>query len=128
MSAIALAAAGSLDLRATASLILLFARIYERAILRIGPPVKRHRVLATHTPRTLPATTTSATDTADLGTAKPRLSSGMDLAPRVLAVVLLLSGAVIGSGKPDSIALVTGGLVLLIPEQTLKHLPRKLAR
>jgi hypothetical protein len=41
------------------------------------------------------------------------------------AVALLLGGVVIGFGKPVSIALVAGGVLLLILEQTLKHLPRK---
>jgi hypothetical protein len=43
----------------------------------------------------------------------------------LVAVALLLVGAAIGFGKPVSIALVAGGLLLLILEQTLKHLPRK---
>ena len=134
MSTIAFAAAVALDLLATAGLILLAARIYERAILRIGAPVKLQRLLATRTRQTRPAaadtnglqpTTTTDTNKADLSTAKPRLSSGADLALRMVAVALLLAGAVIGFGKPVSIALVAGGLLLLILEQTLKHLPRK---
>lgn len=43
----------------------------------------------------------------------------------MVAVALLLVGAAIGFGKPVSIALVAGGLLLLILEQTLKHLRRK---
>jgi hypothetical protein len=44
---------------------------------------------------------------------------------RIVAVVLLLGGAAIGFGKAVSLALVAGGLPLLIREKTLKHLPRK---
>ena len=133
-SAIAFAAAVVLDLLATAGLILLAARVYERAILRIGAPVKLHRVLATRTRRTrpapgdadgLPPTTTTDADKVAPGAARPRLSSGADLALRMGAVALLLGGVVIGFGKPVSIALVAGGVLLLILEQTLKHLPRK---
>ena len=134
MSTIAFAAAVALDLLATAGLILLAARIYERAILRIGAPVKLQRLLATRTRQTRPAaadtnglqpTTTTDTNKADLSTAKPRLSSGADLALRMVAVALLLAGAMIGFGNPVSIALVAGGLLLILLEQTLKHLPRK---
>jgi ABC-2 type transport system permease protein len=134
MSAIGFAAAVAIDLLATAGLILLAARIYERAILRIGAPVKLNRLLAKRTRGTrrvladadgLHPTATMDTAQADLSPAKPRLSSAADLALRMLAVVLLLAGAMIGFGKPVSIALVAGGLVLLILEQALKHLPRK---
>lgn len=132
MGAIAFAAAVALDLLATAGLILLAARIYERAILRIGAPVKLQRLLATRTRRTRPTRADSEgaqakmpTENADRATAKPRLSSGADLALRMAAVALLLGSVVIGFGKPASIALVAGGVLLLILEQTLKHLPRK---
>ena len=46
MTAVGLALAVALDLLATAGLILLAARIYERAILRIGAPVKLRRLFA----------------------------------------------------------------------------------
>jgi ABC-2 type transport system permease protein len=134
MSAIAFAAAVALDLLATAGLILLAARIYERPILRIGAPVKLHRLLAARTRQAYPAradanglqsTTTTDTDKAALSTPKPRVSNGADLALRMAAVALLLVGAAIGFGKPVSIALVAGGLLLLILGQTLKHRPHK---
>lgn len=139
MSAIAFAGAVVLDLLGTAGLILLAAHIYERAILRIGAPVKLQRLLAACTPRVRPAaadadanadpdgrqsTTTPDTTPVGVGTAKPRLSSGADLALRMVAVVLLLAGAAIAFGKPISIGLVAGALLLLILEQTLNHLPR----
>ena len=46
MNAVGLAVAVAIDLLATAGLILLAARISERAILRIGAPVKAGRLLA----------------------------------------------------------------------------------
>jgi ABC-2 type transport system permease protein len=130
MSAIGFVAAVALDLFATAGLILLAARIYERAILRIGAPVKLQRLLATRTRRTCPTpadpeAAQMPTANVDRATAKPRLSSGADLALRMAAVALLLGGAVIGFGQSVSIALVAGGVLLLILEQMLKHLPRK---
>jgi ABC-2 type transport system permease protein len=134
MGPVAFAAAVGLDLLATAGLILLAARIYERAILRIGAPVKLQRLFAagTRPARPSPAdadglepTPTTDAEKGAFGTERPRLSSGADLALRMAAVVLLLAGAAIGFGKPVSIALVAAGLVLLILEQTLKHLPRK---
>jgi ABC-2 type transport system permease protein len=133
MSTIAFAAAVALDLISTVGLILLAARVYERAILRIGAPVKLNRLLAMRTRRTRSAaadayglrpTTTQDTDNPPRGGARPRLSGGADLALRMVAAVLLLVGVVIGFGNPVSIGLVVGGLVLLILEQTLKH-PRK---
>ncbi len=134
MSAIAFAVSVALDLLATVGLILLAATIYERAILRIGAPVKLHRLLAARTrqaqiaqatPRGTRTTKTSDTDTADLSTARPRLSDAMDRALRMVAVVLVIGGAVLGFGKPIAIVLVAVGLLLIILEQTLKHLPRR---
>jgi hypothetical protein len=69
----------------------------------------------------------SKTDTnkADLAASEPRVSPLLDLALRMLAVVLVIAGAAIGLGKPAAIMLVAVGLLLLIVEQTLKHLPRR---
>ena len=53
----------------------------------------------------------TATDAAS----EPRLSPPMDLALRMLALVLVIA----------AIALVAVGLLLLVVEQTLKHLPRR---
>ncbi len=134
MSTIELAAAVVLDLLATAGLILLAARIYERAILRIGAPVKLQRLLATRTRPTRRAvagvkgtqiTKTADTDKAAPATDRPRLSPMADVALRMVAVVLVIAGAVIGFGKPIAIVLVAVGLLILILDQTLKHLPRR---
>jgi hypothetical protein len=43
----------------------------------------------------------------------------------MVAVVLVILGAVIGFGKPIAIVLVAVGLLLIILEQTLKHFPRR---
>ena len=69
-------------------------------------------------------THTDANTANDAGS-EPRLSPPMDLALRMLALVLVIAGAAIGLGKPAAIALVAVGLLLLIVEQTLKHLPRR---
>ena len=62
---------------------------------------------------------------ADDAAREPRLSPPMDLALRMLALVLVIAGAAIGLSKPAAIALVAVGLLLLVVEQTLKHLPRR---
>jgi hypothetical protein len=54
---------------------------------------------------------------------EPRLSTLVDLALRMVALALVIAGAAIGLGKPAAIALIALGLLLLIVEQTLKHLP-----
>ncbi len=65
------------------------------------------------------------TDKAAHTTDQPRLSPIADVALRMLAVALVIAGAVIGFGKPIAIVLVVVGLLLLILEQTLKHIPRR---
>ena len=68
---------------------------------------------------------TADTDKAAPATDRPRLSPMADVALRMVAVVLVIAGAVIGFGKPIAIVLVAVGLLLLILDQTLKHLPRR---
>ena len=79
--------------------------------------------------RTNPTGTSAITDTdaitADDAASEPRLSPPMDLALRMLALVLVIAGAAIGLGNMAAIALVAVGLLLLIVEQTLKHIPRR---
>ncbi len=65
------------------------------------------------------------TEKQGLGTGQGRLSPIADVAMRMVAVVLVIAGAVIGFGKPIAIVLVVAGLLLLILEQTFKHLPRR---
>ena len=134
MTAVGLALAVSLEVLAIAGMVLLAARTYERAILRIGAPVKLHRLFAprSHQPHPVSATSkgtqrakTAATDHEALTTGQPRLSHKADLALRLIAAVLWIAGVVIGLGKPIAIALLAIGLLLLIIERTLKHDPRR---
>ena len=55
----------------------------------------------------------------------PRLCPRADVALRTIAVALVIAGALIGFGEPTSIALVAVGLLLIVVEHTLKHLPRR---
>jgi ABC-2 type transport system permease protein len=134
MGMLGLAASIAIDLLATAGMILLAARIYERAILRTGAPVKLRRVLATHSHEVQPAdirpTGTQPmkqTDTkkTELGNTQTRLTPLADVGLRMGAVVLLIAGVVIGFGRPIAIVLVAIGVLLLILHQSLKHLPRR---
>ena len=134
MTAFGLAISVMLEVLAIGGMILLAARAYERAILRIGAPVKLHRLFAARSqqPHRVSATAkgtqrikTAVSRQEGLSTGQPRLSPKADLALRLIAVVLVIAGAVVGFGKPIAIALVAVGLLLLIIEQTLKHLPRR---
>ena len=134
MSAVGFALAVALEVIAIAGMVLLAARTYERAILRIGAPVKLHRLFAPRSQQPQPVSAaakgaesikTAATDKEALTTGQLRLSPTADVALRMIAVVLVIAGAVVGFGEPISIALVAVGLLLLIIDQTLKHLPRR---
>ncbi len=133
MTAVGLAISVMLEVLAIGGMVVLAARTYERAILRIGAPVKLHRLFAPRSQQPHPVrATTKGTQTIKtavgtqkgLTTGQPRLSPKADLALRLIAVTLVIAGAAIGFGKPISIALVAVGLLLLIIDQTLKHLPR----
>jgi ABC-2 type transport system permease protein len=134
MNAFELAITVLLEILATAGLILLAARIYERAILRIGAPVKLHLLLANKPRQSQPDAQpqgtrminnarTDKTDPSHAG--QPRLSPIADLALRIAGVALVLAGAMTGFGKPVAIALVAAGLLLITVEQSLKHWPRR---
>lgn len=110
------------------------ARAYERAILRIGAPVKLHRLFTplSQQPHGVPATANSAHSIKTAASkqeapsrGQPRLSPTADVALRIAAVGLVIAGAVVGFGQQTAIALVAIGLLLLIIEQTLKHHPRR---
>ena len=132
MNAIGLIAAVAIDLLATAALILLAARTYERSILQIGAPIKLRSVFATHawsrqladTSR-IRTTASGETQDTDPGAGRPQLSPKADLALRIAAVALLVGGALIGFGHPVSIVLIVLGLLVLIADQTLKRRPHK---
>ena len=122
MNAIGLIAAVAVDLLATTGLILLAARIYERAILHIGAPVTLRRVLASRTRQT---------ETADLAPARARLTPSVDLAVGWAATALILAGAVIlitRLSEPVAIALIALGLLLKAVGESGKRGPRNAAR
>jgi ABC-2 type transport system permease protein len=132
MTAIGLVIAIAIDLLATAGLIMLAARIYERAILRIGAPVKLGRLLTHRSHRMQPTDAKGAhtmrnasTKKANLSTAESRLTPLADVGLRIASVVFILAGAVIGFSHPVAIVLVAVGLVVLIIEQSLKNWPRR---
>jgi ABC-2 type transport system permease protein len=104
MNAVGLIAAVAIDLLATAVLIQLAARSYERSILQIGAPIKLRSLLVTHT-RT------------------HQLSPKADLALRIAAVALLLGGALIGFEHAVSVVLVVLELLVLVVDQMLKRRP-----
>ena len=103
MTVLELALAVAVDLIATAGLIVLAARIYERAILRIGAPVKLRRLFGA-----------GSGDSRGGGPALERYPHAVDIAGRVVAIACLLGGAAIGFGKPLSIALIVAGLLLVV--------------
>jgi ABC-2 type transport system permease protein len=114
MSALGLVLAVAVDLIATAGLILLAARIYEQAILRIGAPIKLRRLIASGSLQ-LP------------GSAVSRRRDGpiphLDVAGRIVAIALLLGGAAIGLGEPLSIAMILAGLLVVAALERRKRQP-----
>jgi hypothetical protein len=131
MNAVGLIAAVAIDLLATAGLILLAARIYERAILRIGAPVKLRGALAIGSQSARKRSKGIRTiNNADTNQAKPSGGESRpiplaDLGLRMAAAVFVLAGAAIGFSHPLAIVLVAVGLLLLVLEQSLKHWPRR---
>jgi ABC-2 type transport system permease protein len=117
MGALGLAVAIAIDLLASAGLILLAARVYEGAILRIGAPVKLRGLLTARTHRTEPAQ------------ARPRHLPSTDAALRVVAIALLLAGVAIGLSHAVAIVLVVLGLLLIALLQSRKrHGPKRAGR
>ncbi|MGZ4277557.1 MAG: ABC transporter permease [Solirubrobacteraceae bacterium] len=102
-----LGAAIALDLLATAALILLAARIYERAILRIGAPVKLRRALWG---RSRP------------GAARPREGATADLLLRGASVALIVAGGLLLSqSTAAAIGLIALGLLLTAVRRMHTH-------
>ena len=114
MNGIELVLAVALDLLATAGLIMLGARVYERAILRTGAPVKLHRLIAWRSRQAQP-------------TALAR-SHVADLALQWAAAALLIASVLIGLSHALAIALLVLGLVLVGLRQSRKHWPHRTAR
>ncbi len=133
MTAVGLAISVVLEVLAIGGMIALAAHAYERAILRMGAPVKLRRLFAARSqPHGVRATAngtqgmkTAASEQEGLRSGQPRLSPVTDAALRIAAVVLVIAGAVVGFGQPIAIALVAVGLLLLIIDQGLRHLPRR---
>lgn len=134
MNAVGLAIAIVLEGIGIGVTILLAARAYEHAILRIGAPIKLRRLFATGSRLLRPAgSSRQRTEMRPAGVdgGQPRLSSVADVGLRIVAVVLVLAGAVIGFGQPIAIVLVAVGLLLLIMRQLVtvragfKRRPRK---
>jgi ABC-2 type transport system permease protein len=130
MSWIALSAAVALDVLATAGLMLLAARIYERSILQTGARVKLTRVLTTRPPWARLAepkrpARMADTENAALSTSRPHLTPLADRILRVVGLVLVLAGVVIGLGKPVSIVLIAAGALLQALDYGLRNWPRK---
>jgi hypothetical protein len=99
MNAAGLIAAVAVDLIATAGLVVLAGRIYERAILRIGAPVRLRHVLGRRA-------------------ARPGLT---DAVGRAVAVLALLAGVAIGMHHPAAIVLVGFGLLLVVVLEARKR-------
>ena len=118
MTALGLIAAVIVDLLATAALMMLAARIYERAILRIGAPLKLRRLLAHR--RSGHREPSDGRDRT--GSDHARL---LNSALRVAAIGLLISGAAIGLSEPLAVVLIVLGtfLVLLLRRRS-GHGPR----
>jgi ABC-2 type transport system permease protein len=128
MGAFGLSIAIALDLVATAGLVLLAAGIYERAILRIGAPIKLRRALGSRLHRMRPGEAsgikTPDGDEVELTEATDRRSRIGDLVLRVGAVGLLLAGVAIGLGEPAGIAIMALGLLLVVVRESHKRGPR----
>jgi ABC-2 type transport system permease protein len=111
MTVLGLALAVVIDVIATAALIAVAARIYERAILHVGAPVKLRGALgrSRHALRTVN---------------EPRRKFSFDLTLRVAAVVLLIAGVAIGLHEPVAVVLMALGLILVVLLESRKHRSR----
>ncbi len=133
MNPIGLIAAVAIDIIATGCLILLAARIYERAILQIGAPLKLRRVLARPSVQAQPAAKLKREATMrdeDIHSSEPsnhgpHRALSADLALRMAAVVLLLAGVGIGLHHAAAIALLVAGVVLIVLAESRRRGPRR---
>jgi ABC-2 type transport system permease protein len=118
MNVIGLAAAVAIDVLATIGLVVLAARIYERAILRIGAPVRLHRLIK---PRPTPAAVPAGAPGAASSAAHARRTRLLDAGGRAIAVTSLLAGVAIGLEHALAIVLMALGLLVLVGLETHKH-------
>jgi ABC-2 type transport system permease protein len=130
MNMLGLGVAIVLDLLATTVLVLLGARIYQRAILRIGAPVTLRRVLTIRVHQTREAVArpqrdrhvkVTNTEEADAGCARHRHVPSTDFALRAAAIASLLGAVAIGLSHPIGIALIVVGLLLITLLQCRKR-------
>jgi hypothetical protein len=105
MTAVGLIAAVAVDLIATAGLIVLAGRIYERAILRIGAPVRLRQVLRR----------------------APARGGLIDAAGRAFAVLALLAGVAIGLDHTAAIVLIGFGLLVVVALEARKRRGERLS-
>jgi ABC-type transport system involved in multi-copper enzyme maturation permease subunit len=106
MNAAGLIAAVAIDLIATAGLIVLAGRIYERAILRIGAPVRLRHLIGR----------------------RPARAGLTDAAGRGVAVLALITSVAIGLHHPAAIVLVGFGLLLVVVLEARKRRGESLSR
>jgi ABC-2 type transport system permease protein len=132
MNGIEFVASVVVDLLATAGLIVLAARVYERAILRIGAPLKWSVAVAGHPrglrpgiPRSKGTELMNKADTQSRPAGVPDTGrrDRFDLPVRVAAVVLLLGGVVSGLSHPVAIAMLALGLLLVVVLESRKRRP-----
>jgi ABC-2 type transport system permease protein len=116
MSWIELTVAVALDLLATAGLIALAARIYERSILQTGARVKLSRLLPTRAGR------------AAVSSRRPRVSQFVYIVLRIAGVGMVFAGGVIGLGSPVGIVLIALGGLLIALDYGLRRWPQTPAR
>lgn len=119
MNGVELSLAVALDLLATAGLIMLGARVYERAILRTGAPLKLRRLLAITGGRTEPK---------PVGASQPRSAYLADQALQWAAAALLIASVLIGLSHIVAIVLLVLGVLLIGLRQGHKRWPHRTAR
>ena len=134
MTVVGLAISVVLEVVAIGGVVLLAARTYERAILRIGAPVKLRRLFAPRSPQThhvgartgTQSIKTTVTEQEGLSSGQPRLSPKADVALRAAGLALVIAGAVLtGFAHQIAIALIAIGFLVLIIDETLRRLPRR---
>lgn len=118
MTVPALVLAVAINLVAIVGLTVLAGGIYERAILRIGAPVKLREMLARHAGRYVPSAPNGVS---------PARRRWVELAMRAAAIVLLLGAVVIGFEHAVGIVFVVLGIVLLVLLQSRGQGPRRSA-
>ena len=118
MAVPALVLAVAINLVAIVGLTVLAGGIYERAILRIGAPVKLREMLARHAGRYVASAPNAVS---------PARRRWVELAMRAAAIVLLLGAVVIGFEHAVGIVFVVLGIVLLVVLQSRGQGPRRSA-